>query len=74
MKKTVWEKVYVCRGVTDEEPEGRYRHEVAFDGRKIYVLGGGTADEAFDFFYVPVFDVKTGQWAQVRTKRDPRGM
>lgn len=44
----IWEEVYTCTGA-DSEPSGRYRHEVAFDERKIYVLGGGTAREAFGF-------------------------
>lgn len=44
----IWEEVYTCTG-SDSEPSGRYRHEIAFDENKIYVLGGGTAREAFDF-------------------------
>lgn len=48
LKTGHWEAVYTCKG-TDNEPTGRYRHEVAFDGDRIYVLGGGTATESFDF-------------------------
>lgn len=73
MKKKEWESVYIGQGLSDIEPEGRYRHEVAFDGCKIYVLGGGTSDEAFDFFEVPIFDIETRQWTKVRTKRDAKG-
>ena len=49
MKTQVWESVYICAGRDQCEPKGRYRHELAFDGRVIYVLGGGTASEAFGF-------------------------
>lgn len=49
LRKALWEKVYVCAGRDQFEPRGRYRHELAFDGRRIYVLGGGTAVEAFGF-------------------------
>jgi hypothetical protein len=48
MQTQVWESVYICGGRDQCEPKGRYRHEIAFDGRIIYVLGGGTASEAFN--------------------------
>lgn len=48
LKTGQWEAVYTCKG-TDNEPPGRYRHEVAFDGDRIYVLGGGTSTESYDF-------------------------
>lgn len=48
LKTGHWEAVYTCKG-TDNEPTGRYRHEVAFDRDRIYVLGGGTSTESFDF-------------------------
>jgi N-acetylneuraminic acid mutarotase len=48
MRTGVWECKYSCIGNLDE-PVGRYRHELGFDGEKIYILGGGTADEAFGF-------------------------
>lgn len=49
LKTQVWESVYICSGGDTSEPASRYRHELAFDGRVIYVLGGGTASEAFGF-------------------------
>ena len=49
MRTRVWEAVYICSGKDQCEPKGRYRHELAFDGRKIFVLGGGTASEAYGF-------------------------
>lgn len=74
ISKKVWENVYICQGQADYEPQGRYRHEVAFDGRNIYILGGGTADDAFDFFEIPVFNIETRQWQRLKTKRDPKSV
>ncbi|KAF5292018.1 hypothetical protein FQA39_LY14135 [Lamprigera yunnana] len=68
----IWEVVYICTGQEDYEPLGRYRHEVAFDGENIFVLGGGTADDAFDFNEIPVFNIETKKWTKVGTKRDPQ--
>lgn len=31
------------------EPKARYKHEVGFDGRNIYMLGGGNQSEVFGF-------------------------
>lgn len=73
MKTLAWEPVYVCQGKGDYEPVGRYRHEVAFDGRCIYVLGGGTAEEVYDFVDIPVFDLEKREWYKRRTLRDPSG-
>lgn len=49
LKHGVWEIVYVCSGKDESEPHGRYRHELAFDGKMIYVLGGGTSSESYGF-------------------------
>jgi hypothetical protein len=49
LRTGVWEEVYMCTGVPWEEPRGRYRHELAFDGIRIYLLGGGTAEEVYGF-------------------------
>lgn len=46
-KTGLWEKVYICTGKDLSEPMGRYRHELGFDGKNIYVIGGGTGSEAF---------------------------
>ena len=50
-----------------------YRHEVAFDGSRIFVLGGGTATRAFDLTVVPTFNVKTREWTMIETVGDPVG-
>jgi hypothetical protein len=49
MRTGVWEPVYICSGKNESEPRGRYRHELAFDGKMIYVLGGGTSADAYGF-------------------------
>ncbi|CAG9865367.1 unnamed protein product [Phyllotreta striolata] len=70
MKTLNWEIVYLCNGLGDYEPKGRYRHEVGFDGRYIYVLGGGTTEEAYGFQYIPAFDIEKNVWLKQKTIRD----
>lgn len=53
LKTGRWKARYTCKGIANE-PIGRYRHEVAFDGVRIYVLGGGTSTEAYDFQVSPI--------------------
>lgn len=69
----LWEAVYICQGKGDYEPAGRYRHEVAFDGKNIYILGGGTSVEVYDFHEVPVFNIEKCEWYQQKTLRDRSG-
>ena len=49
LRTKTWEAVYICAGRDPHEPKGRYRHEIAFDGKRIYILGGGTSVESFGF-------------------------
>lgn len=70
MKTMAWEKVYICSGQEDYEPEGRYRHEVGFDGRYIYILGGGTTEDAYGFETIPSFDTEKCVWRKVKALRD----
>ncbi|KAJ1520222.1 hypothetical protein ONE63_004432 [Megalurothrips usitatus] len=72
LRTQVWEEVYICKGLSSHEPEGRYRHELAFDGRKIYVLGGGTANESYGFQDIPALDLTTNVWETITTKPDTR--
>ncbi|XP_054746018.1 kelch domain-containing protein 10 homolog, partial [Anastrepha obliqua] len=47
LRTRVWECVYICRpDIREWEDEGRYRHEVVYDGQYIYVLGGGTSNSS----------------------------
>ncbi|XP_078045183.1 scruin like at the midline [Augochlora pura] len=66
----VWEKVYICSGNDENEPAGRYRHELAYDGKLIYVLGGGTAIESFAFSEIPAFDLEMNKWIVLNTYGD----
>lgn len=74
LKTLMWEAVYVCQGKGEYEPAGRYRHEVAFDGRNIYVLGGGTSLDAYDFMDIPSFNIEKREWFQQKTKRNSAGL
>ncbi|XP_076232236.1 scruin like at the midline [Calliopsis andreniformis] len=65
-----WETVYICSGRDQNEPTGRYRHELAFDGKLIYILGGGTATEAFGFSEIPAFDLEMNRWVILNTYGD----
>lgn len=69
LKTRRWETVYESR---DEMPKGRYRHGLAFDGRLIYVLGGGTATESYDMVEIPAFDLNNITWKYVKTLPDER--
>jgi len=67
-----WEPLYICTG-DQGEPQPRYRHEVAFDGKNIYVFGGGTATSAFGLKTVPIFNLETRKWKIVTTKGNTVG-
>ncbi|PSN30842.1 Kelch domain-containing protein 10 [Blattella germanica] len=66
LRTGIWEEIYICTGKVYGEPKGRYRHELAFDGTKIYLLGGGTAD-----LEIPAFNLSTGLWENLVTRCDP---
>lgn len=72
MKTLQWEIVYICKGRGEYEPKGRYRHEVAFDGTNIYVLGGGTAEDAYGFKHIPVFNLERNEWIRKKSLKDGR--
>ncbi|XP_031355710.1 kelch domain-containing protein 10-like [Photinus pyralis] len=72
----VWKQLYSktetaqqCNGVY--HPIGRYRHELAFDGKNIYMIGGGTAISSFDLVDIPIFNTRTRKWKQIKAKPDP---
>ncbi|CAK9821890.1 Kelch domain-containing protein 10 homolog [Anthophora retusa] len=70
LRTQVWEAVYICSGKDQSEPVGRYRHELAFDGKLIYVLGGGTAVDACGFSEIPAFDLEAKKWLILNTYGD----
>ncbi|XP_014609183.1 PREDICTED: kelch domain-containing protein 10 homolog isoform X2 [Polistes canadensis] len=66
----LWEKVYICTGKDLSEPMGRYRHELGFDGKNIYVIGGGTGTEAFSLAEIPTFNLEKRKWTILNTQGD----
>lgn len=70
-RSLVWEPVYIASGNRDVDPPGRYRHELAFDGRDVFILGGGTAHLNYEFAEMPVFNIENRSWRYVKTKMDP---
>lgn len=66
-----WECAYACRQDIRDDPPGRYRHEIAFDGEKIYIIGGGTSDSAFSLSSIPTYTLKRNEWTYTATKPDP---
>lgn len=53
-----WESVYICKSEENGDPSGRYRHEIVYSGKLLYILGGGTAQTAFDLIVLPAFDLE----------------
>lgn len=66
-----WECVYECNQNIREDPSGRYRHELAYDDSRIYVIGGGTSDAVFILANIPVYDIQANKWEYLLTKPDP---
>lgn len=66
-----WECVYICRPELQDDPDGRYRHEIVQSGHMIYILGGGTAQTVFDLENIPAFNLIAHKWTYVKTKPDP---
>lgn len=69
LKTRTWDKVYICDGKPNE-PAARYRHELGFHCSRLYVLGGGTAQEVFGFDEIPCFDLRNRCWEVARTRPD----
>lgn len=68
-----WEFVYMCRqDINQDDPEPRYRHELAYDGHLLYVIGGGTSETAFSLRQIPAYDLETNRWTKIDTKPDPK--
>lgn len=49
---------------------GRYRHEVARVDDKLYIIGGGTGEWAFELMEIPMFDLQTRTWSMLIPKAD----
>ncbi|KAM9502717.1 kelch domain-containing protein 10-like isoform 7-T7 [Salvelinus alpinus] len=49
-------------------PEERYRHEVAHDGQRIYILGGGTSWTSYPLDKIHAYNLETNSWEEIITK------
>lgn len=65
----VWDPIFVGTG-QDGEPRGRYRHEVARVGDKLYIIGGGTGEWAYELMEIPMYDLETKTWTLLTPKAD----
>lgn len=54
----------------DGEPFGRYRHEVVQANNKLYIIGGGTGEWAFELMEIPIFDLESKTWSIQIPKAD----
>ncbi|KAJ0057367.1 hypothetical protein NL108_005288, partial [Boleophthalmus pectinirostris] len=52
----------------DDFPEERYRHEIAHDGQRIYLLGGGTSWTSYPLDKVHAYNLETNSWEEIVTK------
>lgn len=69
-----WENVYICRPEMRDDPEGRYRHEVVYDGQHIFILGGGTSHSVYDLQRLPAFNLEVNRWEYFETLPDRTAM
>ncbi|ALC42409.1 slim [Drosophila busckii] len=70
LRTKVWENVYICRPEMRDDPEGRYRHEVVYDGKHIFVLGGGTSNSVYDLQRIPAYNLEANSWDYFDTLPD----
>uniref|UniRef100_A0A1A8I7N6 Kelch domain containing 10 n=1 Tax=Nothobranchius kuhntae TaxID=321403 RepID=A0A1A8I7N6_NOTKU len=52
----------------DDMPEERYRHEIAQDGQRIYILGGGTSWTSYPLDKIHAYSLETNSWEEITTK------
>ncbi|KAK0134605.1 Kelch domain-containing protein 10 [Merluccius polli] len=49
-------------------PEERYRHELAHDSQRIYILGGGTSWTSYPLDKIHAYNLETNCWERIVTK------
>lgn len=57
--------------VREEDPAGRYRHEIAHDDNFIYIFGGGTQTASFDMDVIPAYSFDQNKFISIKTQPDP---
>ncbi|XP_017092641.2 kelch domain-containing protein 10 homolog [Drosophila bipectinata] len=70
LRTRIWENVYISRPEMRDDPDGRYRHEVVYDGKHIYVLGGGTSHSVYDLQRIPAYNLEANCWDYFDTQPD----
>ncbi|XP_017054276.1 kelch domain-containing protein 10 homolog [Drosophila ficusphila] len=70
LRTRTWENVYISRPEMRDDPEGRYRHEVVYDGKHIFVLGGGTSHSVYDLQRIPAYNLEANCWDYFDTYPD----
>ncbi|XP_033153670.1 kelch domain-containing protein 10 homolog [Drosophila mauritiana] len=74
LRTGIWENVYISRPEMRDDPEGRYRHEVVYDGKHIFVLGGGTSHSVYDLQRIPAYNLEANCWDYFETYPDQRAV
>ncbi|XP_066285163.1 kelch domain-containing protein 10-like [Branchiostoma lanceolatum] len=67
LKDCVWEKLEAHK-----PPSGRYRHEVAYDDSRLYVLGGGICWVCYSFDQIPAYNFSTRHWEEMSCRPSTR--
>lgn len=71
LRTNEWESITYSRAENEDDPTGRYRHELAQDAEHIYIIGGGTSHEAFSLESLHAFHIKSRKWIKRPTLPDP---
>ncbi|XP_033648079.1 kelch domain-containing protein 10-like isoform X2 [Asterias rubens] len=59
-------------GSIGQVPMPRYRHEILTNGKRLYIIGGGTSVQAYPLDKIHVFDLETREWQLMVSIEDPQ--
>ena len=62
LKTFRWVSYSFCKEHSSQEPAGRYRHEVISKNGKMYIFGGATLENSFDFSKLYMYHVGFDKW------------